>query len=382
MSWATKLACEANRPVLSSTTSANPDHGSAHSISARCFARERLCDRSRENPPPLCFTENRVRINSWHFTANALQLASRGLGTLVSGLEIGWVDATTITHTTATAIAKTGAYVLRTRRVPAPTHGLGARPATIFSRNWDVDSGRQGQGMAGEYPADTVARLYRLFAGKGGAEVSPIAAGGSTVRFLSDGVEVDTDALRGDATGPLAGLKSLSVDVIVVAGAATTSVTALLHPQASAGAGTDPFVAQDPDAHVLLAVDAISEEVANSCAPAAVKPRIVRAVAAYARSGRLVPAFRVVQAIQPVDEGANTRIVFANVRRCTLGFLSHLVSDVACGVTRAVYNSTTMELEMWFATPAVPHKKAAEGEAGPPAKRRKGALASVINWLF
>jgi hypothetical protein len=237
--------------------------------------------------------------------------------------------------------------------------------------------------MADSYPGEAVAQLYRLLAGCGGAEVSPVAAGGSTVRFLSTNVEIDTDSLRRDTAGPLAALKSLSVDVFFVEGVATTSVTARLHPKDNIGLGADPFVAQVPSAQVLDAVVAISAEVANSCASATLKPRIVRAVAAYARSDRLVPAFRVVQAIQAKGEETSTRIVFANVRHCTWGFLSHLVSDVACGVTRAVYMSATLELEMWFATPTMPHTLAAGGEGdAPPAKRRKGAFASVMKWLF
>lgn len=381
---ATRLACEANRPVLSSSTVRNPGQGSAHSTSSRCFESDRLGARSSENPPDVCLTDNRVRSASLHSTAKALQLDPRALGNPPSDdVVFDWHDANVTAQAIANKIAPTGAYVLRNNRVPAPMHFPGAWPATtIFSWNWGVDCGNQVQDMAGEQTADTVARMYRLFAGTGGAEVSPIAGGGSTVRFLSKGMEVDTDAPWGGTTGQYAALKSLSVDVFFVAGAATTSVTALLHPNTHAGVGADPFVAQEPDAYVLRAVDAISEEVASSCAPAAVKPRIMRAVAAYVRSGRLVPAFRVVQAIQAGTEGGSTRIVFANVRRCTWGFLSHLVSDVACGMTRAVYNSTTLELEMWFATPTITRKEVSGGEDVPPAKRRKGALASVIKWLF
>ena len=380
---AARLACEANRPVLSSSTVWNACQGSAHSTSSRCLERDRFGARSSESPPAVRLTENRVRSASLHLTAKALQLDTCDLAILsTNDAEFVWHDANVIAQAIATKIAPTGAYVLRNNRVPAPMYFPGAwLTTTIFSWNWGVDRGNQVQGMAEEQTTDTVARMYRLFAGTGGAEVSPIAGGGSTVRFLSNGMKVDTDAPWGDTTGHYAALKSLSVDVFFVAGTATTSVTALLHPKTHAGVGPDPFVAQEPDVHVLRAVNAISEEVDSSCAPAAVKPRIMRAVAAYVRSGSLVPAFRVVQAIQPDTEGGSTRIVFANVRRCTWGFLSHLVSDVECGMTRAVYNSNTLELEMWFATPIIRAKEVARGEDGPPAKRRKGAFASVIKWF-
>ena len=107
---ATEFVCDAKRPVVSTTTRANPGNGRAHSTNARCLARERLAARSRANPPAGArWIEKRVCITPLHIAAAAWHPGTLVPGTPVSGLATGGPIAIATKNTNAATIAQTGA---------------------------------------------------------------------------------------------------------------------------------------------------------------------------------------------------------------------------------------------------------------------------------